>query len=165
MKKSIYESFVKTHLTYCLTVWGAKKTSKLNELKKALKKIWTKIGPRHQRTNSRLKDLQILKLEDELKIMEIKYIWRWVKSKLPLGIRDIIKERGNARMRNRNFERPREWKNDSIAYRLATRANKEIKEIELAKTKKGLVKKYKQKCFLIDYSNQCRIRNCRYCPN
>ena len=34
MKKAIYESFVKTHLTYCLTVWGAKKAANLNKLKK-----------------------------------------------------------------------------------------------------------------------------------
>ena len=164
MKKTIYESFVKTHLTYCLTVWGAKKTANLTELKKVVKKIWTKIGPRHQHTNTRLKELQILKLEDELKLLEIKMIWRWVKLKIPLGLRDIITERHDARLRNRQFERPREWKTDSIAYRLATRAIKEIKEIEIARSKKGLAKKYRQKCFLIDYNGLCRIRDCRNCP-
>ncbi len=84
--------------------------------------------------------------------------------KLPLGLRDIIRERDNTRLRNRQFERPREWKTDSISYRLATRAIKEIKEIEVARSKKGLAKKYKQKCYLIDYSSECRIRNCRNCP-
>ncbi len=39
MKKTIYESFVRTHLTYCLIVWGAKKTSELANLKKFVKKI------------------------------------------------------------------------------------------------------------------------------
>ncbi len=34
MKKTIYESFVRTHLTYCLSVWGAKRSSKLTELNK-----------------------------------------------------------------------------------------------------------------------------------
>ncbi len=74
------------------------------------------------------------------KLLEIKMIWRWDKSKIPLGLRDIISERDNARLRNRHFERPREWKTDSIAYRLATRAIKEIKEIEVARSKKGLAK-------------------------
>ncbi len=34
MKRTIYESFVRCHLTYCLAVWGAKKTATLTELKK-----------------------------------------------------------------------------------------------------------------------------------
>ncbi len=42
MKKTIYESFIRTHLTYCLSVWGAKKTGTLNELKNRSKKF----GPR-----------------------------------------------------------------------------------------------------------------------
>jgi len=58
-----------------------------------------------------------------------------------------------------------DWKHDSIAYRLATLAIKEIKEIEIARSKKGLTKKFKQK-LLNDYTTgQCRIRNCRFCPN
>jgi len=164
MKRTIYESFIRTHLTYCLPVWGAKRTSALAELKKTIKKIWTKIGTRFQHTNTRLRELQILKLEDELKISELKIIWRWEKKKLPLGISDIIKERIGARLRHRQFERPREWKNDSIAYRLATLALKEIEEIEIARSKKGLTKKYRLKCLLIDYNSPCRLRNCRNCP-
>jgi hypothetical protein len=46
---------------------GSKKTNSLTELRKTVKKIWTKIGPRYQHTNDRLKELKILKLEDELK--------------------------------------------------------------------------------------------------
>jgi len=52
---------------------------------------------------------------------------------------------------------------DSIAYRLATRANKEIKEIEIARSLKGLSRKYKNNYVLIDYATPCRIRNCRFC--
>jgi len=36
MKKIIYESFVRTHVTHCLSVSGAKNTISLNELKKFL---------------------------------------------------------------------------------------------------------------------------------
>ena len=85
MKKTIYESFIRTHLTYCLTVWGAKKTSHLGELKKLMKKAWSKIGPRLQHTNERLKELKILKLGDELKILESKIIWRWEKTNYHLA--------------------------------------------------------------------------------
>jgi len=162
MKRTIYESFIRCHLLYCLIVWGAKKTQSLAELKTQIKKIWTKIGIRKQHTNERLVNHEILKLEDELKIAEIKTIWRWEKNKIPTGIKDIIVERNN-NLRNRNFLRERSWKQDSIAYRLATRATKEIKEIEIAKSKKGLAKKYRNKCFLIEYVTPCRVRNCFIC--
>ncbi len=163
MKKTIYESFVRTHLTYCLTVWGAKKSSTLTELKKQIKKIWTKIGRRNQHTNERLIEHNILKLEDELKLKEVKIIWRWIKNRIPEGLKLIINERQTRQLRNRQFIRENHWKSDSIAYRLATRANKEIKEIEIARSLKGLSKKYKNNCVLIGYATPCRVRNCRFC--
>jgi len=165
MKKTIYESFVRTHITYCLPVWGAKKTLELTELKKALKRVWNKIGIRRQHTNSRLISNRMLKLEDELKLSEIKIIWRWNKKRLPLGLKDIITERVGRNLRNRQFVRDRSWRQDSIAYRLATRAKNEINEIGIARSKKGLTKKYTNKCLLIDYAQPCRIRNCLNCQN
>jgi len=165
MKKTIYESFIRTHLTYCISIWGAKKSSNMTDLKKAVKKVWTKIGMRNQHTHERLKELMILKMEDELKIAEMKIIYRWEKKKIPLGLSDILVERVNNNLRNRQFTRTRTWKHDSIAYRLATLAIKEIKVIEVAKSKKGLTKKLK-KDLISDYTTgQCRIRNCRFCPN
>ena len=163
MKKTIYESFVRTHLTYCLSVWGSNKTSCLQELKKLIKKIWTKIGKRKQHTNQRLIEHNILKLEDEIKILEIKLVWRWEKKKIPKGLTNIIQERFSRNLRNRQFIRETNWNHNSLAYRLATRAKNEIKEIEIAKSKKGLTKKYRNKCLLIDYNNPCRIRNCFIC--
>jgi len=83
--------------------------------------------------------------------------------KIPLGLSSIIEERHDNRLRNRQFVRNHNWSQDSIAYRLSTRASKEIKEIEIAKSKKGLVKKLRNKAFLIDYNSNCRIRNCYIC--
>jgi len=163
MKKTVYESFIRCHITYCLIVWGAKKTAALTELKKLVKKAWTKIGKRKQHTHERLIEHKILKLEDELKIAEEKLIWRWNKRKIPLGLVSIIEERPGNRLRNRQFVREHRWHQDSISYRLATRATKEIKDIEIAKSKKGLVKKLKKKAFLIDYNTNCRVRNCFIC--
>jgi len=163
MKKTIYESFIKTHLTYCLPVWGAKKTNNLKELKKNIKKTWTKIGPRYQHTNEKLKEYRILKLEDELRIAEVKIIWRWIKNRLPRGLREILVETQALNLRNRKFNRPRNWKHDSISYRLASRAIKEIKDIEIARSRKGLAKKYKNTILLTEYNSVCRKRNCLYC--
>ena len=144
---------------------GAKKSGALTDLKKTIKRIWSKIGIRRQHTNTRLIEHKILKLEDELKISEIKMIWRWIKNRLPLGLKDIIIERFGRNLRHRQFIRDRAWKQDSIAYRLATRVRKEIEEIEVARSKKGLAKKYSNKCFLIEYAQPCRIRNCLNCQN
>ncbi len=46
-----------------------------------------KIGQRRQHTNNRLMENKILKLEDEIKISEVKLIWRWLKNKIPLGFK------------------------------------------------------------------------------
>jgi len=165
MKKVIYESFIRTHLTYCLSVWGAKKSQSLTELKKAVKKSWTKIGQRRQHTNERLREHKILKLEDELRISEVKIIWRWEKKKIPQGLKEIIVEETGLNLRNRKFKRNHNWNQDSIAYRLANRAKNEIKEIEIAKSKKGLTKKYKNNICLVNFNTQCRIRNCFICTH
>jgi hypothetical protein len=104
-------------------------------------------------------------MDDEVKLAEIKIIYRWEKKKIPQGLKDIITERPDNNLRNRQFIRPRNWKHDSIGFRLASLAIKEIKAIEIAKSEKGLSKKFKQK-FLNDYpTGHCRIRNCRFCPN
>jgi len=142
--------------------WKQLKTNALTELKKQIKKVWTKIGRRREHTNTRLKENNILKLEDELRITEVKIVWKWLKAKIPEGLKNIITERNTLSLRNRQFIRDSSWKQDSIAYRLATRAKKEIKEIEVARSKKGLTKKYKKIC-LLDYNTVCRVRNCFIC--
>ena len=163
MKKTIYESFVRTHVTYCLPVWGAKQTLEKTELKKQLKKIWSKIGLRKQHTNERLKEHRILKLEDEIKLAEMKIIWRWEKNKIPLGLKELITEQTTRALRNRQFVRNPSWKPDSISSRLAKRATDEIKEIEIARSKNGLKNKIKNRCLLVDYNTPCRTRNCYIC--
>jgi len=161
----VYECFIRTHLTYCISTWGAKKTSQLTELKKVIRKSWTKIGPRFQHTNERLVEHRILKLEDELRIAEAKLIWKWKKNKIPLGLKDIIEIRGQNNLRNPQFTRNINWKQDSIAYRLATRATKEHDEIYIARSKKGLVKKISNTIFLLQYNTRCRTRNCFICAH
>jgi len=162
LSKIIYESFVRCHLTYCLSIWGGKKTSDLTELKKLQKKIWTKIGIRKQHTNERLIKHNLLKLEDEIRIGEVKTIYRWEKNILPRGLSNIITERNTRELRNRQFIRQNNWKANSISYRLATRAMKEIEEISVAQSLAGLKKKYKKICQL-NYLGQCTTRNCYIC--
>jgi len=103
-KRTIYESFTYKNPPNLLpTCMGAKKSISLTELKKMIKKSWTKIGQRHQHTKSILKYLRILKLENKLKIAEIKIICRWEKKKIPYGLKLIIEERDNNNRRHRQF--------------------------------------------------------------
>ncbi len=70
-------------------------------------------------------------------------------------LKDLITERQERLLRNRQFIRNRTWKSDSIADRLAKRANIEIKNIEIARSKKGLAKKYRNTIVLIEYVTPC----------
>ena len=144
MKQTIYESFVKCHLTYSLLVWGAKKSIHRTNLITQIKKIWLKIGTRFMHTNERLLNNNILKLDDELRLQEIKLIWRWQTKKIPNGLKNILNEKTTRQLRQRQFDQSNGWKHDSISYRLATRAMKEIDEISIAKTKTGLKNKFKR---------------------
>jgi len=163
MKKTIYESFVRTHITYCLPVWGAKKTNELTELKKTQKRIWSKLGQRIMHTDQRLAENKILKFNDELRLAELKILYRWEKKEIPPGPNTIITEMNNRNLRSRKFKKDRLWHTNSISFRLADRASKDIKETEIAKSKNGLKKKIKNKYFLVDYNTTCRVRNCYIC--
>jgi hypothetical protein len=144
MAKSLYESFVRCHLTYCISSWGGKKSSHKTELIKQIKRVWKKIGIRRQHTNVRLIDNNILKFDDELKLSETKIIWRWEKNKIPEGLSNILSERQTRHLRNRQFVRENNWKKDSIAYRLATRAINDIVEITKHQTKTALKRTLKK---------------------
>jgi hypothetical protein len=114
-------------------------------------------------TNQRLSEYRILNFNEELKLSESKIIWRWNKKKLPLGLKNIIVENHNRALRNRMFIKENNWKSDSISSRLASRATREIRDIEIAKSLNGLKNKIKNNCFLVNYNTICRIRNCFIC--
>ena len=162
MSRTVYESFVRCHLTYCLAVWGGKPSGNISDLKKLIKRAWSKIGLRKQHTNTRLIKYGILKLEDELAMSEIRLIWRWTKNKIPPGLKYILKEKTARQLRHRNFELEVRWKPHSLARRLANRAKKEITEIEACNTKDTLKNRYKKR-LISNYEGICNIRNCYIC--
>jgi len=161
-RKMIYESFVRCHLTYCLSVWGPAGI-KNNSLVKTYKRIIKKLGPKIRHTTKRLVDYNILSLQDEVRIAECKFVYKWDKKFLPLGIRDIIQEKPNLRLRNRGFIVQKKWKTDSIAYRLGKRASKEIALITTQKTVRALTCKLKQDILNNLKSVRCSTRNCFIC--
>ena len=152
-KKLLYECFVRCHLLYCLTVWGSTHQSKLKPLINILKKSWRHISPKKQHTITRLKNNNILKLEDELTVQESKFVWRWEKGKLPNSLKQLIIEK-NDNLRGRPFIIPRGALTSSIISCINKRAETSISTITLAKTKKSMTTKLK-KSIMTTYSFVC----------
>ncbi len=161
-KRTIYESFVRCHLLYCLTVWGGATKIILKPLESALKRCWKNMGPRKQHTLNRLQSLNILKLEDELEIQEAKFIWRWDKFKVPLSTRPLLSERID-NLRNRRFNRPRNSPTNSIETRLSQRATSSISALSKFKTKRTLARNLKKNIIGTKYQFRCRRRGCYIC--
>ena len=162
-KKILYESFVRCHLLYGLSVWGGAKKTKLSILDRTLKKVWRKFGSRFMHTNQRLIQNNLLKLEDELLIQEAKIVWKWDKRKIPKSLQPVIEEK-NDRLRGRRFKTFRNMKTNSINSRLAKIANSTMTLIASHKSTKSLSQSLKKRA-LDSYSLPCRTRNCFICAH
>ena len=162
--KTIYESFVRCHLLYCLNAWGGAKPTIRKPLDLTIKRIWSKIGAKKSHTLNRLQKHGILKLDDEIEIQEQKLIHKWEYKKLPKGICNVITEK-NDRLRGRRFVAARNWKKNSIAHRLAKQAEKSLGEIMLNKNRKTYVDNQKKKILEQKYNFTCTSRQCFICSN
>jgi hypothetical protein len=162
LKKVIYESFIRCHLLYCLPIWGGAKQIVLKQLNKLLHKSWSKIGGKKIHTLNRLEKYQILKLEDELAIQESKILWKWDNGKIPQGLKDIITERADG-LRGRRFNLMRGGKQNSINWRLSSRANKSIQIISKSTSTKSLSTAMQKQLFNVKYKFRCVTRNCFVC--
>jgi len=161
-KKTLYESFIRCHILYCLTVWGGAKSNHISRLVSVLKKSWRQIGPYHQHTLTRLKDLNILQLEDELAIQESKFIWRWNSNKIPNSLKPLLVEKVD-NLRRRRFVISRNSPLNSIESRLSKRASSTITTIEKFKTKKTMSKNLKKSTITNKYAFVCRRAGCYIC--
>jgi hypothetical protein len=162
-KKVIYESFVRCHLLYGLSIWGGAKQNKLQPVVKVLGKIWKKFGRQYMHTNRRLIDYKLLKLEDEVRIQENKIVWKWENKKLPKSLLNIIEEKQD-RLRGRRFNLLRNANSSSINYRLTKIANTNMTEIMKHKNIESLTSTLRIRA-LDQYDSPCRTRNCFICRN
>ena len=133
-------------------------------LNRVLQKSWSKIGKYKQHTYNRLQKYQILKLEDELSIQELKFIWKWEHNKTPTSLKKILKAKKEDRLQGRRFEMLPNNKPSSIHYRLIKCANDNIKTISNIKSKKVLVKIQRKSILGNKYKFRCTVNNCK-CKN
>ncbi len=161
-RKMIYESFIRCHLTYCLTAWGHVGI-KNQDITRGLKRIIKKLGPKYRHTNKRMTDYNILPLTEELKISESKIIYKWNNQEIPIGLRQLIKEKTGRTLRQRRFEISRKWKTGSIAHRLSKRATGNIETIGKQKNVKKLAQEIKKTWIEDTRTKICQVRNCFIC--
>ncbi len=161
-RKLLYESFVKSHILYCITVWGRAKKVVLKPLNSLLSKIWKKLDNTKEHTFTKLKRLKILKLEDEQHIQECKLVRKWSRSKIPPGLKDILTEK-NDRLRRRRFIKSKNVNQDSINSRLASKAEKYIATLSQIETRKRATKVLREELFSAKYSFVCTNRHCSTC--
>ena len=162
--KTIYESFVRCHLLYCLNAWGGVKPSIRKQLDQTLKRIWSKIGAKKMHTLNRLQKYSLLQLDDEIEIQEQKLIHKWENKKLAKGVKNLITEKVD-RLRGRRFVAARNWKKNSIANRLAKQADKSIGIIMLTKNRKKYIDNQRKIILEQKYSFNCTLRRCFICSN
>jgi len=161
-RKVIYESFVRCHIIYCLVVWGGARQNIISSLVSSLKKAWKNMSPRPQHTLNRLKQLNILQLEDEITIQESKFVWRWNSKKLPRSLMTVLKEK-NDNLRGRRFETSITAKPNCISSRLSRLASLKITNLATFKTRTTMANNLRKEIISSKYSVNCRRRNCYIC--
>ncbi len=161
-KKLIYESFIRSHLLYCLSVWGGAALPTIKPLQRMVSKSWKKIGPYKMHTLNRLQKYNLLKLQDEIEIQEKKIVWKWNAKKLPKGLENLLVEKQD-NLRNRRFKKIRNLRTNSLNHRLANRADSCISNLEQYRSRKTLVKKLKESIVENKYQFNCTSRNCYIC--
>ena len=161
-RKLLYESFIRSHLLYCITVWGGAKKGSLKPVTSMLSRAWKKMGRYKQHTLPRLKALKILKFEDELAVQEEKLIWKWEKSKTPKGLNKILIEKVD-QLRGRRFVKYTRAKQESINFRLASRADKVITKVSQLTSKRCVTTHARNDLFNTKYNFSCTVRNCFIC--
>ena len=82
IKKLLYNSLILSHINYCITVWGYKGSQILRIQKKAVQIITMSSYNSH--TEPLFKTLEILKIDDLLKVQELKCFYKYMNGILPV---------------------------------------------------------------------------------
>ncbi len=81
IKITLYNSLILSHINYCLLIWGYERCQIFKLQKKAIRIV--SISKYNAHTESIFKKLKLLKLEDILKLQELKFFFKYSQNKLP----------------------------------------------------------------------------------
>ncbi len=79
--KTLYNSLVLSHITYCLLVWGYEIDRIKKHQKKAIRIIT--VSKYNAHTEPIFKDLKILQIEYILKVHQLKFYFKYIHNQLP----------------------------------------------------------------------------------
>jgi hypothetical protein len=93
-------------------------------------------------------------------------VWKWSRSKIPSGLKEIIKEK-NDRFRGRRFHKVKNANRDSINFRIAVKAEKYIATLSQIKTRKRATNVLQEDLLSTKYSFVCtnRMNSSNECIN
>ena len=112
-------------------------------------------------TLNRLQKFGLILFEDELRLQELKFIWKWENNKLSNSLNEILKEKQD-RLRGRRFAYLN-YNRRGVHNRLTKRANTEINVVSGVMSKDTMVKRIKKKLFEEKYKFTCAARHCFIC--
>ena len=84
IKKLLYNSLILSHINYCIMAWGYK-GNRLIKIQKRAVRIITLSGY-NSHTEPLFKQLNLLKIEDQLKLQELKFYFKYIHRHLPVNL-------------------------------------------------------------------------------
>ena len=168
IKTMLYNTLILPHITYGIMVWGYQR-NRLNNIQKKTIRIITS-NKYNSHTEPLFKQLNMLKLEDLLKLQQLKFYFKFNEGSLPVYLQnwDITP---NARVHNYNtrelgcihtFKVKHEFAKKCLKYNLPTLINdtpKRVKDKINTHSLKGFIN-YGRNDMTHKYSNICIIQHC-----
>ena len=171
IKTMLYNTLILPHITYGIMVWGYQR-NRLNKIQKKAIRIITS-NKYNSHTEPLFKQLNMLKLEDLLKLQQLKFYFKFNEGSLPVYLQnwDITP---NARVHNYNTRElgcihtlkvKHEFAKKCLKYNLPKLINdtpKRVKDKVNTHSLKGFIN-YGKNDMIHKYSNICIIQHCYIC--
>ena len=131
-KKLIFDSLIRSHLTYGLALWGNSKGNMMNKLCSTIKKAVRVLGGKKKiHTEPILKKYRILNLKDEYKKQVTLLAKQLLNKTLPMAIQNDFTPNCNRSGRNNNRISRTRWINNTLSNQITNQieiASNNIKE-------------------------------------
>ena len=160
----VFNALIKTHIDYCLALWGNLcRSGDLKEIETIYKKairLVENIG-RFAHTGNAFKELKVLQLHDLIEVASLKICEQVINSTSPQSMKNFLGVRKNENLRKNIRIQP--LQNDKISNTIAKHFNDLPKGSRLlVETKGGMIATITS-IKLQSYKDNCSGRNCSAC--